>query len=76
MNQQQVGQIVGLIQSIKNPNQVLENIIKSNPNANVAINQMRQSGMSAKDYVINLAMQNNIQLQPILSALQQVGIKL
>lgn len=54
-----------------NPNQ----LIQQNPQAQILFNQMRQSGMSPRDFTIQYARQNNIDLQPILNALSQRGIK-
>ena len=54
-----------------NPN----DLIKQNPQAQVLINQMQQSGMSVKDFTLQYARQNNINLQPILQTLSQKGVK-
>lgn len=54
-----------------NPNQ----LIQQNPQAQILFNQMRQSGMSPRDFTIQYARQNNIDLQPILNALAQRGVK-
>jgi hypothetical protein len=37
---------------------------------------MQQSGMNPKDFVLQFAKQNNIDLSPIISQLNQRGIKL
>lgn len=55
-----------------NPN----DLIKQNPQAQVLINQMQQSGMSMKDFTMQYARQNNINLEQIINALSQRGIKL
>lgn len=54
-----------------NPNQ----LIQQNPQAQVLMNQMKQSGMSMKDFTIQYARQNNINLQSILNALMQKGVR-
>ena len=54
-----------------NPNQ----LIQQNPQAQILFNQMRQSGMSMRDFTIQYARQNNIDLQPVLNALMQKGIR-
>ena len=59
-----------------NPQQVIQNMIMQNPQAQVLFNQMQQSGMSMKDFTLQYAKQNNINLQPVLSQLNQRGIKL
>ena len=55
-----------------NPN----DLIKQNPQAQVLINQMQQSGMNIKDFTLQYAKQNNINLEQIINALSQRGIKL
>lgn len=55
-----------------NPHQLLA----QNPQAQILLNQMQQSGMSMKDFTLQYAKQNNINLQPVLQQLNQRGIKL
>jgi hypothetical protein len=55
-----------------NPN----DLIKQNPQAQALINQMQQSGMSMRDFTMQYARQNNINLEQIINALSQKGIKL
>ena len=55
-----------------NPN----DLIKQNPQAQILINQMQQSGMSMRDFTMQYARQNNINLEQIINALSQRGIKL
>ena len=59
-----------------NPNQVIQQMIQQNPQVQPFINQMQQSGMNPKDFVLQFARQNNIDLIPIISQLNQRGIKL
>ena len=72
--------IVNLIMQMmtkgQNPNQVVEQIISKNPQAQVLFNQMKQSGMSIKDFTLQFARQNNINIDQILNTLSQKGIKL
>ena len=65
-----------ILQSAGNPQQVLQQMINNNPQAKILINQMQQSGMSMRDFTLQYAKQNNINLQPILQQLNQYGIKL
>lgn len=58
-----------------NPNQIIQQTLQRNPQAQVLFNQMQQSGMSARDFTIQYARQNNINLQPIINTLSQRGIK-
>ena len=59
-----------------NPQQVIQNMIAQNPQVQVLFNQMKQSGMSMRDFTLQYARQNNINIQPILQQLNQCGIKL
>lgn len=78
--------LMQLVQSTKNPQQVLQQIhhmAQSNPQFsaalnqfNIANNQMRQSGMSMKQYVLQYAKQNGCNPQQIINDLSNMGIKL
>ena len=59
-----------------NPQQTIQNMIMQNPQAQILFNQMQQSGMSMRDFTLQYAKQNNINLQPIIQQLNQRGIKL
>lgn len=65
-----------ILQSAGNPQQAIQQMIAQNPNAQILMNQMQQSGMSMRDFTLQYAKQNNINLQPILQQLNQHGIKL
>ena len=65
-----------ILQSAGNPQQIVQQIINQNPQAKNLMNQMQQSGMSMRDFTLQYARQNNINLQPILQQLNQYGIKL
>ena len=54
-----------------NPN----DLIKQNPQAQILFNQMQQSGMSIKDFTLQYARQNNINLEQIINVISQRGIK-
>jgi phospholipase C len=47
----------------KDPKQIEEMIYQQNPQLRVLSNQMRQSGLSPVEYVMQLAKQNNMPLQ-------------
>ena len=65
-----------MLMSGMNPNQIMQNVIQSNPQAQVILNQMQQSGMTPRQYVMQLAKQNNINLNPMINMLKQRGFKL
>lgn len=71
-----VNTILQVMSNGQNPQELVAQVIKQNPQANAMFNQMQQSGMSMKDFTIQYAKQNNINLQPILNMLSQRGIKL
>lgn len=60
----------------QNPNQLINEEISKNPQAQILFNQMQQSGMSIKDFTLQYAKQNNINIQPYLNMFYQRGIKL
>ena len=71
-----VNLIMQMMTNGQNPNQVVEQIISKNQEAQVLFNQMKQSGMSIKDFTLQYAKQNNINIETILNSLSQRGIKL
>ena len=58
-----------------NPNQVMQNMVQQNPQFNAILNQAKQSGMSMKDFTLNYAKQNGIDIQPMLNMLSQRGFR-
>lgn len=58
------------------PEMILQTIASRNPQANNIMQQIKQSGMSPRDFVMQYAKQNNINLNPIMKMLGQKGIKL
>lgn len=65
-------QILGVNQD---PNQIIQQMLRQNPQAQILFNQMQQSGMSMKDFTLQYARQNNINIDAILNSLSQRGIK-
>lgn len=76
MNNNIANLIIQMMTNGQNPNQVIEQIISKNQEAQILFNQMKQSGMSVKDFTLQYARQNNVNIQPILNILSQRGIKL
>ena len=76
MNNDIANLIIQMITNGQNPQQVIQQIVQKNPQAQVLMNQMQQSGMSVKDFTLQYAKQNNINLQPTLNILSHRGIKL
>lgn len=69
-----IGNLMGMING-GNPEQIAQNMIRQNPQLNAIFNQMQQSGLSAKDFTMQFAKQNNIDIQPLMNMLKQRGLK-
>ena len=67
--------IMQMLMSGMNPNAIIQNIIQSNPQAQIILNQMKQIGMNPQQYVMQLAKQNNVDLNPMLNMLKQRGYR-
>ena len=59
-----------------NPQFTLHQLVSQNPQLQVMLNQAQQSGMSPRDYALQYAKQNNINIQPLVNMLGQRGIRL
>jgi ABC-type branched-subunit amino acid transport system substrate-binding protein len=70
-----VNMITQIMMNGQNPNQIVQQMIQQNPQAQVLFNQMQQSGMSIKDFTMQYAKQNNLNLEQIINVLSQRGIK-
>ena len=58
-----------------NPQQILQSIITQNPQAQVIINQMQQSGMTPQQFATQYAKQNNIDLNKVVHNMRNMGAK-
>lgn len=58
-----------------NPEQVMQNMVQKNPQFNAILNQAKRSGMSMKDFTLQYAKQNGIDIQPMLNMLSQRGFR-
>lgn len=65
-----------LISGGQNPQQIINNILMQNPQYQMIFNQIQSSGLSMKDYVLQYAKQNQIDIQPMINLMQQKGYKL
>lgn len=70
-----VNMITQIMMNGQNPNQIVQQMIQQNPQAQVLFNQMQQSGMSVKDFTMQYAKQNNLNINAIINSLNQRGIK-
>lgn len=57
------------------PQQIAENVLKQNPQLNAILNQARNSGMSMRDFTMQYAKQNGINLQPMLDLMAKRGYR-
>ena len=58
-----------------NPQQMVEQIARNNPQANAMLNQMKQSGMTPQQFTMQYAKQHNINIQPMLDMMRRNGLK-
>lgn len=76
MNNNALQMLMQLMGAKQNPNTILNNMISKNPQANIIMNQIQQSGMNPKQFLEQYAKQNNIDLKPYYDMFSQNGIKL
>lgn len=67
-------QILMQLMASKNPQQMMENMMRQNPQVNAIMNQQRQSGMSMEQYARQFAKQNNIDIEQMINTLKQRGM--
>lgn len=70
-NNPQLRNAYALMQRGGNPQQILQNMMAQNPQARNVIQQMQNSGMSAEQYVRNLAKQYNVNIDQFLSSFRR-----
>ena len=68
--------LMNMLSAGNNPEQFIKNIISQNPQLNAVYTQAQQSGMPMKDFVMQYAKQNNMNIQPFVDAISKRGIKL
>nr|DAY29880.1 MAG TPA: hypothetical protein [Caudoviricetes sp.] len=76
MNNNPMQFLMQLMRVGSNPNQILNSLMMQNPQMQTILEQVKQSGMSAKDFTIQYAQKNNIDLNGIVQMLSNYGIKL
>ena len=60
----------------QNPEMIMNQMLRQNPQLQIMLNQAQQSGMSPRDYTLQYARQNNINIQPLVNMFSNKGIKL
>jgi hypothetical protein len=75
MNNIDMNSLMALLNGANNPQQMVEGMIKNNPQMNAVFQQVQQSGMSMKDFTMQYAKNNGINIQSLLNMMSQKGIK-
>lgn len=58
-----------------NPQVMLQNAMKQNPQLQAILNQQKQSGMSMEQYVRQIAQQQGVDINPMVQFLRQRGMR-
>lgn len=58
-----------------NPQQMVQNMMRQNPQVNAIFNQQKQSGMTMEQFARQYAKQNNIDINQMVDFLKQRSIK-
>lgn len=64
-----------MLSSGGSPQQIAENVMRQNPQLNAILNQARSSGMSMRDFTMQYAKQNGINLEPYIQMMSQRGYR-
>lgn len=76
MNNNPMNMVYQMLSRGMNPQMMLQQMISQNPQSQFILNQVQQSGLSLKDYTLQYARQNRIDINPMLQMMSQFGIKL
>ena len=74
-NNPQLRNIYSMLQQGANPQAMMQNIMNNNPQAQQVLNNMKNSGMSAEQYVRNLARQYNVNIEPMIQSFRKRGYR-
>lgn len=66
--------LMNMLTSGNNPEQFVKNMISQNPQLNAVYSQAKESGMPMKDFVMQYAKQNNMNIQPFVDMLTKRGV--
>lgn len=59
---QQLSSLQNMIKTINNPNEILNQLYNSNPQVKIILDQFKNSGLSAEDFLNNYAKQQGIKI--------------
>lgn len=68
-------QILMQMMSSGNPQQMMQNMARQNPQINAILNQQKQSGMSMEQFARQYAKQNNIDIDSMINVMKRRGMK-
>lgn len=74
-NNNDISFLINLLSSGKNPQDIVKNLISKNSQLGAVYSQAQQSGMSMKDFAMQYAKQNNIDIQQYIDMMSKTGIK-
>lgn len=74
-NPQMMQNFIKFMNSGKNPQEFLNTAMQSNPTINALINQIKQSGMTPKEFTQQYFKQNNMDFSQIEKMMNNKGIK-
>ena len=58
--------LMQMINTVKNPQVIMQQMVQQNPQLQVMLNQAQASGMTPEQYARQFAKQNNIDIEPLL----------
>lgn len=67
--------LMQMLSSGGSPQQIAENVMRQNPQLNAILNQAHSSGMSMRDFTMQYAKQNGINLEPYVQMMSQRGYR-
>ena len=67
--------LMQLMASGNNPQQIVQNMMRQNPQFNAMLNQQKQSGMTMEQFARQYAKQNNIDIDSMANMLRNSGAK-
>lgn len=67
--------LMQLMSSGNNPQQIVQNMMKQNPQFNAMLNQQKQSGMTMEQFARQYAKQNNIDIDSMANMLRNNGAR-
>lgn len=68
--------VLNMLRCGNNPQAMVQQLAMQNPQFGIVMSQLSQSGMSAKQYCMQYAKQNNIDINGIINMFQSQGIRL